>query len=344
MSDEYILDDVIETIVVSDDLSDDFLDGLKDVGPDGGGGQSGDNVQLDAKGEPLLRDLRHESTVMSDIRNNPVKWLLSLAVVGPGMAYTITEQTSYASAMENWGLPTGLEWILGTFVTGLIFIAPLSCYYLSRTGNGASGLFIAMGGSAILVANPDEIARFSEVLGASFFLFCVALSTPMLMVLKNKKKLLDPGKERLTWCTLLSTAIMMYTVAAIVPSAGVALIDVSCEDDAGALLSKTDIFAGATDACEALQYRYAPMLGMAAAIGWAWPRGKKSLEEEICPHCGSKNCCLKSSKTKDENSLDGAKDGEKSDGQSDDSQQDTSVNRGGEGGHLSDDFLDGLKD
>ena len=142
-----------------------------------------------------------------------------MAVIGPGTAYTLSGKTSYEAALEAWGLPTGLEWILGTFVTGLIFIAPLSCYYLSRTGNGASGLFIAMGGSAILVANPYEIARFSEALGASFFLFCVALSTPMLRVLKNKKKLLDPGKERLTWCTLLSTAIMMYTVAAIVPSA-----------------------------------------------------------------------------------------------------------------------------
>ena len=298
--------------------------------------------------DDVVETFSDEDTLMSDIRNNPVKWLLSLAVVGPGMAYTITEQTSYASAMENWGLPTGLGWILGTFVTGLIFIAPLSCYYLSRTGNEASGLFIAMAGSAILVANPEEIARFSEVLGASFFLFCVALSTPMLMVLKNKKKLLDPGKERLTWCTLFSAAIMMYTVAVIVPSAGVALIDVSCEEDAGALLSETDIFAGATDACEALQYRYAPMLGMAAAIGWAWPRGKKSLEEEVCPHCGSKNCCLKSSKTKDENSLDGAKDAEKSDGQSDDSQQDRTASTGQRGpkiiDDLSDDFLDGLKD
>ena len=298
--------------------------------------------------DDVVETFSDEDTLMSDIRNNPVKWLLSMAVIGPGTAYTLSGKTSYEAALGAWGLPTGLEWILGTFVTGLIFIAPLSCYYLSRTGNVASGLFIAMGGSAILVANPDEIARFSEVLGASFFLFCVALSTPMLMVLKNKKKLLDPGKERLTWCTLLSTAIMMYTVAAIVPSAGVALIDVSCEDDTGALLSETDIFAGATDACEALQYRYAPMLGMAAAIGWAWPRGKKSLEEEICPHCGSKNCCLKSSKTKDENSLDGAKDGEKSDGQSDDSQQDRSASTWPKGkkiiDDLSDDFLDGLKD
>ena len=229
--------------------------------------------------DDVVETFSDEDTLMSDIRNNPVKWLLSMAVLGPGMAYTMTEQSSYGAALENWGLPTGLEWILAVFVTGQLFIAPLSCYYLSRSGNAASGLFIAMGGAAILVANPDEIARFSETLGAPFALFCVALSTPLLMVLKNKKKLLDPGKERLTWCTLISTAIMMYTVAAIVPSAGVAIADVSCEEDAGALLSEVDVFAGATDACEALQYRYAPILGMAAAIGWAWPRGKKIIDD-----------------------------------------------------------------
>ena len=39
----------------------------------------------------------------------------------------------------------------------------------------------------------------------------------------GSQKQKGPGKERITWCT----AIMMYTVAAIVPSAGVALIDVS---------------------------------------------------------------------------------------------------------------------
>lgn len=292
--------------------------------------------------DDVVETFSDEDTLMSDIRNNPVKWLLSMAVIGPGMAYTLSGKTSYEAALDAWGLPTGLEWILAVFVTGQLFIAPLSCYYLSRTGNVASGIFIAMGGSAILVANPDEIARFSVALGWPFFLFCVALSAPMLLVLKNKKKLLDPGKERLTWCTLLSTAIMMYTVAAVVPSAGIALHDFSCEGDAGATLESN---ISLSDACHAMQFRYTPMLGMAAAVGWAWPRGKKSLEEEICPHCGSKNCCLKSSKTKDKNSLDGAKDGEKSYGQSDDSQQDTSVNRGKKIiDDLSDDFLDGLKD
>ena len=47
MSDEYILNDVIET----------FSD---------------------------------EDTLLSDIQNNPVKWLLSLAVIVPGLAYTLS--------------------------------------------------------------------------------------------------------------------------------------------------------------------------------------------------------------------------------------------------------------
>ena len=191
--------------------------------------------------DDVVETFSDEDTLLSDIRNNPVKWLLSLAVVGPGMAYTMSAQVTYEAALENWGLPTGLEWILAIFVTGQLFIAPLSCYFLARTGNVASGLFIAMGGSAILVANPYEIALFSEAFGWPFFLFCVALSTPMLLVLKTKRNSSVPEKNA-SRCTLLSTAIMMYTVAAIVPSAGVALIDVSCEDDTGALLSEVDIF------------------------------------------------------------------------------------------------------
>ena len=74
--------------------------------------------------DDVVETFSDEDTLMSDIRNNPVKWLLSLAVIAPGMAYTVTEETSYASALENWGLPTGLEWILAVFVTGQLLIAP----------------------------------------------------------------------------------------------------------------------------------------------------------------------------------------------------------------------------
>ena len=147
--------------------------------------------------DDLIETFSDEDTLLSDIQNNPVKWILSLAIIVPGMAYTMSGEASYSTALTAWGLPTGLEWILAVFVTGQLFIAPLSCYFLARTGNVASGLFIAMGGSAILLANPLEIAEFSEAIGWPFAIFCVALSAPMLLVLKSKKKLLDPGKKEL---------------------------------------------------------------------------------------------------------------------------------------------------
>ena len=229
--------------------------------------------------DDVIETFSDEDTLLSDIQNNPVKWLLSLAIIVPGMAYSMANEPSYSSAMTTWGLPDNLDWILAIFVTGQLFIAPLSLYLLARTGNVALGLFIAMGGSAILVANPLEIAEFSEAIGWPVALFCVALSVPMLIVLKSKKKLLDPGKERLIWSTLLSTAILVYTIAAIVPSSAVALGDFSCEDDSGSLLSEDRNSIGASDACAALTYYYAPVLGMVGAISWAWPKGKKIIDD-----------------------------------------------------------------
>ncbi|MAI39763.1 MAG: hypothetical protein CMA09_00510 [Euryarchaeota archaeon] len=229
--------------------------------------------------DDVIETFSDEDTLLSDIQNNPVKWLLSLAIIAPGMAYTMAAEPSYTEAMINWGLPENLDWILAILVTGQLFIAPLSCYILARTGNLAPGLFIAMGGSAILLANPMEIAEFSEVFGWPFAIFCIALTIPMLYVLKSKKKLLDPGKERTTWCTLLSASLLVFTIAAIVPSSGVALADFSCEDEVGNLLSEVDVLSGTSDACSALTYRYAPILGMVLAIGYAWPKGKKIIDD-----------------------------------------------------------------
>lgn len=301
MSDEYILNDVIET----------FSD---------------------------------EDTLLSDIQNNPVKWLLSLAVIVPGLAYTLSGKTSYEAALDTWGLPTRLDWILACFVAGQIVIVPLSCYFLTRTGNAASGLFIAMGGSVILVSNTSQIFPIFILLG---FPFCVALSVPMLLVLKSKKKLLDPGKKRLASCTLLSMVILVYATAVLVPAAGGLRNQACTEDSSGPLIDETDVLSDLTDPC-ADYIIFTPILGMVAAISWAWPKGKKSLEEEICSNCGSKNCCLIQSKTNDTNSINGTKDSEKNDTQSDDTQQDTSPKSWPDGkkiiDDLSDDFLDGLKD
>ena len=69
MSDEYILDDVIETD--SD-----------------------------------------EDTLLSDIRNNPVKWLLSMAILTPGIISSISKESNNTTLT----LPESLDLILAFFV------------------------------------------------------------------------------------------------------------------------------------------------------------------------------------------------------------------------------------
>ena len=56
---------------------------------------------------------------------------------------------------------------------------------------------------------------------------------------------------------------------------------VSCQDDAGALLSEVDAIGGATDSCDALQYRYGGSANDTQQDRSAstWPRGKKIIDD-----------------------------------------------------------------
>lgn len=231
--------------------------------------------------DDVVEEFFDEDTLMSNIKNNPIKWIVSLSLILPGMIYTSQGYTEYSAAISDWGLPTNFEVILEILITGQLMIAPVSCYLFSRTGNVAPALLIAMAGSAILVSNPHEIARMSQGLGTPFALFCLAMTAPMIIVLKSKKKLLDPGKERMAWCSLLAISILMFSSATVVPSAGVALAELNCDEGAGALLNEFDFFAGTLDGCDAATFRYAPMLFIVAAIAWAWPRGKEIIGDII---------------------------------------------------------------
>jgi len=208
-----------------------------------------------------------EDTLLSDIRNNPVKWLLSMAILTPGIVSSISKESNNTTLT----LPESLDLILAFFVIGQLFMAPLFCYFLARTGNVPLSVFTGFGGSAILLINPTLLSGFFLAIGWFFAILCVALTVPMLIVLKSKKKLLDPGKERLVSSTLLSTAILMFTIAVIVPS--MAFGGVSCEDDSGNL--QNEFIPGGT--CSASFY--APILGMVGVIGWAWPKGKKIIDD-----------------------------------------------------------------
>ncbi len=105
----------------------------------------------------------------------------------------------------------------------------------------ASGFFIAMGGSA----NTDGIARFSE-----------AEAKKILAELNSENWGLPTGLE---WI----------------------LTSGSSEDDTGALLSEVDAIGGATDSCDALQYRYGGSADDTQQDRSAstWPRGKKIIDD-----------------------------------------------------------------
>ena len=105
----------------------------------------------------------------------------------------------------------------------------------------ASGLFIAMGRSA----NTDGIARFSE-----------SEAKKILAELNSENWGLPTGLE---WI----------------------ITGVSCEEDAGALLSEVDAMGGATDSDDALEYRYGGSADDTQQDRSAstWPRGKKIIDD-----------------------------------------------------------------
>lgn len=263
MSDEYILDDVVET----------FSD---------------------------------EDTLMSDIRNNPVKWLLSVTLndfkqnklewiamsifLGLGIFSSLLPSNfffDYFPGEANTADPSPLGavlWVLSGFSIYVhILTVPFLTSYYNLKKRYVFGSFIGLSGSILLASNlPNFIFNGNDtelfsLIGAAL---CIPMTVPMLLALKNKKKLLDPGKERITWCTLLSTAILVYAMSTV-----------------GTFVEDISSFACGEQAygseCEGQEEaRYGTFVATVAAISWAWPRGKKSHDPNTCPNCGNSNCCL----------------------------------------------------
>ena len=67
----------------------------------------------------------------------------------------------------------------------------------------------SMGASAAVLANE---AAGAWLFGDAVLAIAVSLGLigPLVLVLRNKKKLLDPGKARQAWCTLMATSIVLY--------------------------------------------------------------------------------------------------------------------------------------
>ena len=53
--------------------------------------------------DDVIETFSDEDTLLSDIQNNPVKWLLSLAIIVPGMVYTMSGENSYSTSTNGLG-------------------------------------------------------------------------------------------------------------------------------------------------------------------------------------------------------------------------------------------------
>ena len=92
------------------------------------------------------------------------------------MAYTMSGEFILCG-INRLGISRIYALDAGSLCLGQLFIAPLSCYFLARTGNVAPGLFIAMGGSAMLIANPMESPNFQRQSVGLLLYFVLPFST-----------------------------------------------------------------------------------------------------------------------------------------------------------------------
>jgi hypothetical protein len=195
-----------------------------------------------------------------DVKHHPVAWALALLVVAPGAILGIGDITSGQSLAKEIGLSgvlaTGIIMLFDFLVIGQLVLGPGACSAFARRKLMGAAVFVAMGSSAVLLISHEiveKIARDYDVIAPIICFFCIA---PLILVLRNKRRQIRPGKSRQVWATLMSISILMFSSATIVP----ALIN----------MSETDV---------APELAWSSLLIIAGIIAWAWPRGRHFVEE-----------------------------------------------------------------
>ena len=225
---------------------------------------------------PLLPDVLEEfledDAIQEDLIKHPVIWLLSLLVFAPALLQEI-------ATANGQDLPSFLEPI-EHFAPTVVILAPAFALMASLRGHIGPTLLASMGASAAVLANE---AAGAWLFGDAVLAIAVSLGLigPLVLVLRNKKKLLDPGKARQAWCSLMATSIVLYAYGTFYRAAERYAIGVdpttSCEEALLSSFCSTNNITGWLGDGGSLG-----LVGMAAivaAVGWAWPRGKRIINE-----------------------------------------------------------------
>ena len=196
-----------------------------------------------------------------DIERNPISWLISLVIIAPGVLIGLKgiengeSFVSYASI--NNEMVSSLAIILFDFlIIGQLILGPGASAIFAKNRNLGPAVFVAMGSPAVLMLNHDVIVALTQTNDIFAVLACVGCLSPLVMILRKKRKQLPAGRARHTWAFLMSVSILMFASASLV----VALQNSSTLDISD-------------------EIAWSSLLVVAGAIGWAWPKGRHIIEE-----------------------------------------------------------------
>ena len=204
--------------------------------------------------DDIIEEFFDEDSIEQDIHHHPVSWCLALFSILPPLVMVLLEIKDPVNGDELASLGP-LQSIVGLIMelmaTYQFAIAPALCFGLAYRRHMAPAVLVAMGSSAILLASDT----FVDVITNDIFSVVIAVIAiaPFVIVLRNKRNQLNPGRSRQIWATLMATSILMFSVGTLVPA-----------------ISKI---------AEYENYAWASLGLVVIAIGWAWPRGRHIVEE-----------------------------------------------------------------
>ena len=209
----------------------------------------------------FLTDLKKSGNV----KHHPLAWAIALLVVAPGVILGVqgvengaefTTNFETSTGLDNDNLLMGAEMLFDFLIIGQLILGPGACAALARRRHLGPAVFVAMGSSAVLLISNQVIKDLAIAYDAIAALACIACMAPLIVVLRNKRVQLPAGRARHTWAFLMSVSILMFASATMV--AAIQHMESPQVDDTMA---------------------WSSLLLVAAAIGWAWPKGRHIIEE-----------------------------------------------------------------
>jgi len=195
-----------------------------------------------------------------DVKHHPIAWALAILVVAPGVILGLEQiktGSEFTSAVGLSGTLALIGALLFDFlVAGQLVLGPGVCSVFARRKHLGPAVFVAMGSSAVLMISHEVVEKMAEVYDIIAPIICLVCIAPLVIILRNKRLQLPPGKHRQMWATLMAVSILMFSSATLVP----ALINM-----------------GSTNVTE--EFAWSSLLIIAGIIAWAWPRGRHFIEE-----------------------------------------------------------------